>query len=400
MATSATSMTSVISTRTVQGFRIQPLLPWSSMEFSGRLDAFPPGDLLQWAKNERKSGALVIRRRDREKRVYFHHGDVVACMSNDPAEYYGQHLLLHGDLDEEQLFAALTHCTLTKRRLGAALLELGLLSPERVQQTLREQIEDSVCDLFLWPGGVFYFQSEMPPDEEILPEPIHSMGLVMEGHRWLDEHRRIRSVLINDQIILGPGSRLLEEGGPIERRIVAAADGMKDLAELYMVTRGSYFRFLEAALGLCIGHVLDVVEVSEDGTAPTGHEMTVHDLLLEQATQEQVLVARRHMAVPLDLLERWVPVWVGEPSAEEQRRMPARARDFYARFDGATPLADAFSGDPRARAKEMELLLLQLQKGRLALLPASVDRLEHEASQYGEPAIKRWWRRVFPAPAG
>lgn len=370
------------------------------MEFSGRLDAFPPGDLLQWAKNERKSGALVVRRRDREKRVYFHQGDVVACMSNDPAEYYGQHLLLHGDLDEEQLFAALTHCTVTKRRLGTALLELGLLSPERVQQTLREQIEDSVCDLFLWRGGVFYFQSEMPPDEEILPEPIHSMGLILEGHRWVDEHRRIRGVLVNDRIVLGPGRQPLADGGPIERRIVAAADGTKNLAELYAATRGSWFRFLEAALRLCVGEALDVVKVGDDGTETTAHEMTVHDLLLEQATQEQVLVARRHMAVPLDLLERWVPVWVGEPSAEEQRRMPARARDFYARFDGATPLADAFSGDPRARAREMELLLLQLQKGRLALLPAALDALEREAGQHGEPAIKRWWRRVFPAQAG
>jgi len=32
------------------------------MEFSGRLAAFPMGDLLQWAKNERRTGALVVRR--------------------------------------------------------------------------------------------------------------------------------------------------------------------------------------------------------------------------------------------------------------------------------------------------------------------------------------------------
>ena len=97
--------------------------------------------------------------------------------------------------------------------------------------------------------------------------------------------------------------------------------------------------------------------------------MSVYDLLLEQATEEQVLVARRHMAMPLDLLERCYPVWVAEPTAEEQKRMPARARDFYARFDGKTSLGEAFSGDARLRGREMDLLLLQLQKGRLALLP-------------------------------
>jgi hypothetical protein len=75
--------------------------------------------------------------------------------------------------------------------------------------------------------------------------------------------------------------------------------------------------------------------------------------------------------------------------------MPTRARDFYARFDGRTPLGEAFSGDARRRGREMDLLLLQLQKGRLALLPCPLAQLEAEADKHGEPALKRWWRRVF-----
>ena len=75
--------------------------------------------------------------------------------------------------------------------------------------------------------------------------------------------------------------------------------------------------------------------------------------------------------------------------------MPTRARDFYARFDGKTPLGDAFSGDVRLRGREMDLFLLQLQKGRLALLPAPIERLEEQAEKQGQPALQRWWRRVF-----
>src|SRR5262245_15183245 len=129
------------------------------MEFSGRLAAFPPGDLLQWARNDRRTGALVVRRTDREKRVYFSAGDVVGCLSTNPDEFYGQYLLVNGHLDQRQLLAALSQCTSTGRRLGAVLLDQGLLSPEAVQQTLRRQIEDLVCDLFLWERGVFYFRS-------------------------------------------------------------------------------------------------------------------------------------------------------------------------------------------------------------------------------------------------
>jgi hypothetical protein len=101
------------------------------------------------------------------------------------------------------------------------------------------------------------------------------------------------------------------------------------------------------------------------------------------------------MAVPLDLLERCFPVWVEEPAEDEQT--PGSARDFYTRFDGRTSLGEAFSGDARVRGREMDLLLLQLQKGRLALLPAPLDRLEERAEWRGEPDGQRWWRRVFRA---
>lgn len=365
------------------------------MEFSGRLSAFPLGDLLQWAKNDRCTGALVVRRSEREKRIYFQAGDVVGCLSNDPAEFYGQHLVVNGYLTDDQLFEALSRCTTRGLRLGVALVELGMLSADVIQQTLRVQIEDVICDLFLWQRGIFYFQAELPPDEEILPEPINGMGLAMEGSRWLDEVSRIRRVLVHDDVVLRRGDQW--PGGelsPVEQRLAELVDGRKTLGEIYKKVRGSYFRFLQGAFRLCVEMVLDIEEVLD--TTPRGtHEMSVYDLLLEQATEEQVLVSRRHMAVPLDFLERCYPVWVEEPGEDEQTRMPARVRDFYARFDGSTPLGEAFSGDPRARGKEMDLLMLQLQKGRLALLPAPVERLEEVAEKRGQSALQRWWRRVF-----
>lgn len=365
------------------------------MELSGRLTSFAPSDLLQWAQNDRRTGALVIRRSEREKRIYFHKGAVISCLSNDPAEFYGQHLLLHGHLSQEKLFQALTHCTRKGIRLGAALAELNLLSPEVIQQTLSQQIEDSICDVFLWERGVFYFQSELPPDEDLLPDPIHVMGLVMEGTRWLDEYRRIRKLFIHDNLVLQKGAGWPgEELSPVERRIAQDVDGTRTLGDLYKSIRGSYFRFLEGAYRLAVVGVLDIESVGEAFDSGT-HEMSVYDLLLEQATEEQILVARRHMAIPLDLLERCYPVWIGELSTEEKKRMPARAREFYERFDGRTPLGDAFSGNPAHRGREMDLLLLQLQKGEIALLPTSVENLEQRAEKENRPPGERWWRRLF-----
>jgi hypothetical protein len=367
------------------------------MEFSGRLAAFPMADLLQWARNEACTGALVIRRSQREKRLYFTGGEVVGCISNDPAEFYGQYLRLHGHLDEGRLSQALNMCTSKGARLGVALSEMGLLPPEVIQQTLRAQIEEQICDLFLWPRGVFYFVAELPAEEEILPEPINVLGLVMEGGRWLDEISRIRRVLVNDEVILVRGelaNRRVAERVPLERHVLAAADGERTLGEIFQRVKGSHFRFLEATFRLCVDRALDVVEVP-DSVDRTTQELSVYDLLLEQATEEQVLVAGRRMAVPLDLLERSYPIWVEEPATEERSRMPARAREFYGHLDGNTPLREAFSSDPRQRGREMDLLLLQLEKGRLAILPSPLEEIEAKAEKRGQPALQRWWRRVF-----
>lgn len=365
------------------------------MEFSGRLAAFPMGDLLQWAKNERRTGALVVRRSEREKRVYFHLGDVVGCVSDDPAEFYGQYLLVHGYLEERQITRALTHCTSQNVRLGTALRELDLLPPDVIQHTLRGQIEDAICDMFLWPRGIFYFRAEMLHEEELLPEPSDTLAVALEGSRWIDEMVRIRRILVHDGVVLKRGELWPGEGlRPLDQRIARAVDGERTVGEVYRKVRGSYYRFLAGTYGLCVSRVLDIVEVGEPVDRST-FEVSVYDLLLEQATEDQVLVARRHMAVPIDLLERWFPVWVEEPTDDEHKRMPARARDFYARFDGRTSLGDAFAGDLRQRGREMDLLLLQLQKGRLALLPAPLDRLEESAEKRGAPVLQRWWKRVF-----
>ncbi len=354
-------------------------------------------DLLQWARNESCTGALVIRRSQREKRVYFSAGEVVGCISNDPGEFYGQYLLLHGHLDEGRLSRALNACTTQGIRLGVALREMGLLPADVIQKTLRAQIEDQILDLFLWHRGVFYFVAELPVEEEILPESINVLGLVMEGGRWLDETSRIRRVLVHDDVVLRRGElaeRSLAERSPLERMILAAVDGERTLDEVFQRVKGSPFRLLEATFRLCIDRALDVAEVRDSVERSTA-ELSVYDLLLEQATEEQVLGAGRQMAVPLDLLERSYPIWVEEPADEERTRMPERARDFYGRLDGQTPLGQAFSSEPRQRGREMDLLLLQLEKGRLAILPAPLDQIEARAEKRGQPALQRWWRRVF-----
>ncbi len=343
------------------------------MEFSGRLATIQFGDVLQLAHQERWSGALVVRRSSREKRIFLHHGRVAGCLSDDPAEFYGRHLLLQGALSEQDLSHALSWCSQHGRRLGEALLELGLLGEDEVRATLASRIADAVCDLFLWQRGVFYLESDLPPDEAIPPRPLDVFGLVMEGTRWLDEHRRIRALLVSDRVVLRRGPRwpLDGEAPTLQRLLAREVDGRRDLAALHHRLGGSRFRFLEAAYALCLAEVLDIESVGGEEVTETS-ELSLLDVLMEQAaTEERTLLSERHFSMPVDLLVRLVPAWTAPRRDDERGPAGADAR-FLAAIDGRTPIRDLLSTSAEARGRQLELLLVELRRGRLALLPAPV----------------------------
>lgn len=354
------------------------------MELSGQLSTFSLADVLQWLSEDRRSGALVVRRSDREKRLYFRQGRLIACLSDDPGEYYGEDLLLHGDLSEQQLRQALLHCSSTRTRLGEALLDLGLLTGDQVRRTLRRRIEDAVGDLFLWPRGLFYFVSEEPPAEQLLPEPVHVTGLTLEGARRKDEYDRMRRVLPHDQVVL---KRTAAEPSwtltPRQWRIVRHVDGEKTLRELYRHTRGAWFRFFEEAYQLCLREVLDIAQVGEAPQA--SREIRLADLMLEQAAQEvPQMLRRQHTVLPADVLLALHPVWVGEPLGQDL---------FAGRLDGHRPLGDLLSDDEETRERQLDQVVLGARAARLALLPGPPESLATVGDTRNEEGVG-WWRRL------
>lgn len=370
-----------------------------SMEFSGRLSAFPPANILQWASHERRTGVLVVRRSSTEKRVFFREGRVVGCLSSDPSEHYGQYLLLHGYLEEGAFVRALRHCKSEGVRLGSSLVELGLLDEQEVRESLYGQLVDAVCDLFLWPRGVFFFRAEAPPRELIAPRPVDTMRLVMEGTRWVDELARIRRVFIHDYVVLRRGPRWPgSELRPLEARICAAVDGDRGLREVHGAARGSWYRFLEAAYGLCLAEVLDIATLVDVQVRDSG-EIPLLDLMLEQAAEDdREALAERRRSVPFDLVLELCPAWAPGVEWSQAGDADGVLQRFRLRLDGRTPLGEALSAEPELREKEIELFELALARGQLALVPRSGSAedeasAEEGAAEEGPEAGEPWWRR-------
>jgi hypothetical protein len=341
------------------------------MELFGLLNTFPVPEVLQWAANDRASGALVFQRSTFEKRLHLAEGNIVACFSSDPLEYFGRYLLAHRRLSKSEVLRAIAHCRRSGQRLGQGIVELELMDEASVQAALSQQMSDSICELFLWPRGIFYFAHQELGHEELLPSPLHVLGIAMEGTRWVDEHSRIREVLPHDNIVLGRGPGWPgEELPPLARTVTEEWIGGTPLAMLYRRVGGSSFRFLETVMDLVETGIMDVQSVGRQPEAES-EELTVTDLLLEQAESER----RRGtppLSVPLDLLAGYYPQLDGRPAGLlPPKPAAARLRDA---IDGVTPLGDLLSADPDERTEQLDWLLRQIRRRRLALLPQPGER--------------------------
>ena len=344
------------------------------MEFTGRLSAFPASNLLQWALTERVTGTLVVRRSQREKRIGFRAGKILDCRSNQVAEHYGQHLVAHGHLGGDELGKALAHCRTKRMPLGESLVDLGLLDEATVRVTLAQSIQESVQDLFFWSQGLFYFQEGKPAVSRLEVE-LETTELLLEGTQWIDEQARIRRVLTTDSVVVRPGSRAAGDDldlSPYERRIVGGAAPEAALIDLYTRTGGVHFPFLAACSRLIGRGALDLVR--NPGESPAiSREIDLRELMLSLQAEDEVVVGSASAIFPLEAT-------------------PLRERAFLDGIDGRATLRRLLSAGAEERADQIELLLVELKKRNVLLLPASLEDVERRLE--GESPLKRIVRKL------
>jgi len=75
--------------------------------------------------------------------------------------------------------------------------------------------------------------------------------------------------------------------------------------------------------------------------------------------------------------------------------MPDDVQRLYSCFDGRRRLRDILSQDHETWQRQLELLMLQIGKATIALLPAPVAELKAEAAESGSENRYRFWNEVL-----
>jgi hypothetical protein len=240
------------------------------MAFAGDLHTFDLFDLLSWAMNRRKSGALELTRRSTTKKLSLRDGEVQWSSSNDPRETIGQALVREGLITEEALFGALLKQETDRRRLGEILIGSGLLTEEQLLSTLRSTAQAQLHDAFLWPDGGFSFDDHTTPRAQPTDLGIQLRPVLDEGRHRRELWTQLRRTFTSSELTFRLARDPVSIQDPALRQIVDLAAWGKTLAAISLETRRSEYETTLLLSGLCDDGILvaDRVEAGAPETDP------------------------------------------------------------------------------------------------------------------------------------
>lgn len=140
-----------------------PQRKWSSFA-----DTAPAEVLRQLAAGER-SGTLLVRSGDSEKEIFFEHGRLFSCASNDPSKFLAERMVAAGTITEVQRQKALEIKQASQLALGRILLILGAIDEVQLVAAMRRKLDDEIGELLSWTEGRYVFVEGEVPSLQLVP---------------------------------------------------------------------------------------------------------------------------------------------------------------------------------------------------------------------------------------
>ena len=213
------------------------------MAIYGSLLTMPLADVLMWIRTARRAGRLIVHRDGHDWELWVEGGTVKSYEGPELRDQLGHILVMSGLLTEEDLRKAIQHQRERGGSLQAAMIDLKQLTPQQLQECLRELATESIFDLFIDVPGDFVFSderdiglgAELEGERDTLPLELDVNHLLMEGAHRQDDWTRVSdrfgdaSVGVTiDYEKLPP----LETMGVRERRILASLAAGQSLSDI------------------------------------------------------------------------------------------------------------------------------------------------------------------------
>ncbi|HET9134940.1 MAG TPA: DUF4388 domain-containing protein [Gemmatimonadales bacterium] len=226
------------------------------MAIKGSLREASLPDVVQLLFLGRRTGCLSVASERNFASIWFDDGWIVFAGMLSREDRIGERLVAAGRLTAEQLAQAIAaQEAAVGRRLGAVLVQLGLLARPELEQELRRQVEETIYTLFTWTSGTFSFEAGVQPDDSDATVRLNPEGLLLEGARRVDEWSVIAKKIPSLDAVFaleGEARPAAEEPALIdlERRVMPLVDGQRTVRDIVEATGLTEFEVCRALFGL------------------------------------------------------------------------------------------------------------------------------------------------------
>ncbi|HSH00844.1 MAG TPA: DUF4388 domain-containing protein, partial [candidate division Zixibacteria bacterium] len=222
-----------------------------SQDLQGSIEHFRLPDILQLITHSRKSGTLAIQRDEEIVLIYFDAGRVIYAYGPRATYHIGQILRDRKKITASQLSTAVAEQNRRSdnTRLGAILLETGVIDRADIIEVVTEQIEELLYSLLSWQTGSFKFYENQFPTQEEITVRISTENIILEGLRRLDEMNHLRDTLPSmDSILLiaqSLGGGMTISLNPEEWNLLALIDGRRSIRDIVEISNLSEIETLK-----------------------------------------------------------------------------------------------------------------------------------------------------------
>jgi DNA-binding response OmpR family regulator len=204
----------------------------------GTFEQKPFPELLTELYRWKASGALLLRRDQLKKIVYFREGRPYSVKSNLLSECLGELMIREKMISEASCKESLKRMKSSGRLQGTVLIEMGCISPHNLAYALALQLQTKLYDIFTWTKGGYQFSpnAELPGETTTLD--LTTAQIIYQGVKRAYDPKRVRAALGKvESFYVHPAAdpllRFQEVGlDEEESALLAMIDGRKTVASL------------------------------------------------------------------------------------------------------------------------------------------------------------------------
>ena len=159
-----------------------------SVEFKEDLREKPFPEIIYNLYQKKLSGVLNVKRGDEEKGFILKRGQLIFSKTNNRDESLGALLLKDGEITKEQLSNALVIMHESGKRMGRILVEMNIISPAKLWESVKKQLKVIFYSIFNWAEGELHFFEGEPSLTEAIVLTENTPDLILEGIRSITDY--------------------------------------------------------------------------------------------------------------------------------------------------------------------------------------------------------------------